>query len=70
LKAAVDSLAEAEGALLQSGIRTLKELRGLQTESQHREAEARQRLDEVAARWRELLGDENSHLIETVDDRL
>ena len=70
LKAAVDSLAEAEGALLQSGIRTLKELRDLQTESQRREAEARQRLDEVAARWRELLGDENSHLIEAVDDRL
>ena len=70
LKAAVDSLAEADGALLQSGIRTLKELRDLQTESQRREAEARQRLDEVAARWRELLGDENSHVIEAVDDRL
>ena len=70
LKAAVDSLAEAEGALLQSGIRTLTELRDLQTESQHREAVAKQQLDEVAARWRELLGDENSHLIETVDDRL
>jgi FkbM family methyltransferase len=76
LKAAVDSLAEAEGALLQGGIRTIEELKDVQTEFRRQAAEARQRLDEGEARWRELLGawqsigEQNSHLVETFEDRL
>ena len=68
LKAAVDSLAEAEGALLQGGIRTLKELKDVQIEFRRQDAEARHRLDEVEARWRELRGavqslsEQNGHL--------
>ena len=76
LKAAVDSLAEAEGALLQGGIRTIEELKDVQAEFRRQAAEARLRLDEGEARWRELLGawqsigEQNSHLIETFEDRL
>jgi FkbM family methyltransferase len=77
LKAAADNLAEADGALLQGGIRTIEELKDVQTEFQRQDAEAKQRLDEVEARWRKLLGalqqsirEQNGHLIETVGDRL
>jgi FkbM family methyltransferase len=56
LKAAADSLAEADGALLQSGIRTIEGLKDVQAEFRRQDAEARQRLDEMGARWRELRG--------------
>jgi FkbM family methyltransferase len=56
LKAAVDSLAEADGALLQSGIRTIEGLKDVQAEFRRLDAEARQRLDEIEARWSKLLG--------------
>jgi FkbM family methyltransferase len=76
LKAASDSLAEAEGALLQGGIRTVEELKDVQAQFRRQEAEAKQRLDEWEARWRELLGawqsirEQNGHLIETFENRL
>ena len=77
LRVAADNLAEADGALLQGGIRTIEELKDLQTEFRRRDAEAKQRLDEVEARWRELLGalqqslrEQDAHLVETVNDRL
>ena len=68
LKAAADSLAEADGALLQSGIRTIEGLKDVQAEFRRQDAEARQRLDEMGARWRELRGavqslsEQNGHL--------
>src|ERR1035441_6736704 len=68
LKAAADSLAEADGALLQSGIRTIEGLKDVQEEVRRQDAEARQRLDEMGARWRELRGavqslsEQNGHL--------
>ena len=77
LRAAADSLAEADGALLQGGIRTIEELKDVRAEFRRRDAEAQQRLDEVEARWCELLGavqqslrEQDGRLIETVEDRL
>jgi FkbM family methyltransferase len=72
LKAATDSLAEADGALLQSGIRTIEGLKDVQAEFRRQDAEARQRLDEMGARWRELRGavqslsEQNGHLSDAV----
>jgi len=56
LKAAADSLAEADGALLQGGIRTIEELRDLQAEFRRLHAECKERLDEMELRWSKLLG--------------